>query len=314
MLDLHLHLDGALTPDIVLELAQLQHIALPVVNTRSLKPLIEAPRDCPDLNRYLECFSLPVRVLQSAAALELAAYSVTKSLRRQGLQYAEIRFAPQLHTKNGLTQTDAVRAVWNGLSRSSLPFGLILCCMRGAEHTQNMETVQIAERFCGNLVCGVDLAGAEALFPTELYAEEFQYAAKAGIPFTIHAGEASGPESVRTALRFGASRIGHGIRAAEDEALMKELAERQIPLELCPTSNLQTKASTAEAYPLRRFLDAGIPITINTDNPTVSQTTIAQEFLRIQTQYDITEAERLKLLRNAEQARFVKTSSPDKLA
>lgn len=312
MIDLHLHLDGALTPDIVQELAQLQHIQLPAANTEALRLLMEAPRDCPDLNRYLQCFSLPVLVLQSAEALEHAAYTTAESLYRQGLQYAEIRFAPQLHTEHGLTQTDAVRAVWNGLSRSSLPFGLILCCMRGAEYTKNMETVRIAERFCGDQVCGLDLAGAEALFPTELYATEFQYASEAGIPFTIHAGEAAGPESVRAALRFGAKRIGHGIRAVEDPALMKELADRQIPFELCPTSNLQTKASDAERYPLRRFLDAGIPVTINTDNPTVSQTTIAQEFLWIQAQYGITEAERMKLLRNAEQARFIKTNSPDK--
>jgi adenosine deaminase len=141
-----------------------------------------------------------------------------------------------------------------------------------------METVECAKRYYGNKVCALDLAGAEGLFPTELYEEVFKKASKYDIPFTIHAGEAAGPESIRKALSYGAARIGHGVRCVEDEALMEELAKKEIPLEVCPTSNMQTKVfGSVNEYPLKTILARGVHATLNTDNMTVSGTDLARE-------------------------------------
>lgn len=154
-------------------------------------------------------------------------------------------------------------------------------------------------------VVALDLAGAEALFKTADFAEEFAAARKDGVPFTIHAGEADGPDSVRSALEFGAVRIGHGVRIAEDAELVKYVAEHNIPLEMCPNSNRQTKAvSDMNAWPLRKLLEAGVKVTINTDDPAICRTNLAGEFKYIEKMYGITAEEKKLLLQNAAEAAF----------
>ena len=152
--------------------------------------------------------------------------------------------------------------------------------MRGDENLQaNLETVRVAKEFLGNGVCALDLAGNEAAYPTESFAEVFALAKDLEIPFIIHAGEAAGAESVWQAITLGAKRIGHGIRAIEDPALVAFLKEKQIPLEMCFTSNLQTKATAdAEHYPLPAYLAEGLAVTVNTDNMTVSGTDLRREY------------------------------------
>ena len=151
----------------------------------------------------------------------------------------------------------------------------------------------------------VDLAGAEALYPTDDYEEEFRYARSLGIPFTIHAGEADGAKSIWKALEFGAARIGHGVRAIEDEELMEELKRQGCALEMCPSSNLQTKAvGSLSEYPLRKYLEHGIKVTVNSDNMTVSDTWVGKEFALLSQEYGLTKEEAGKLLENAEWAAF----------
>lgn len=299
MIDLHLHLDGSLPPALVRELAQGQHFPLP----GNLEAALRAPQDCRDLNEYLERFDLPLALLQTADALERAAYALCTELQAQGLDYAEVRFAPQLHTREGLTQRQAVEAVCKGVARSGFPAPAILCCMRGADEPLNRETIATAAAYQGRGVCACDLAGAEALYPTSQYRELFAYARSLGVPYTIHAGEAAGPESIWAALEMGASRIGHGVRAREDPALVKELAQRQIPLELCFTSNVQTKAVASPAdFPLREYLAQGVCCTVNTDNTTVSGTTLREEYKKL-----ALSPEEIKTVnRNAQKARFQK--------
>ena len=165
-----------------------------------------------------------------------------------------------------------------------------------------METVEVARSFLGKGVCALDLAGAEALYPTSQYGELFSLAKGWGVPFTLHAGEAAGPESIWQALKLGASRIGHGVRAREDRQLLQELFRRRIPLELCPTSNLQTKAVLSLAdFPLREYLEQGLLATLNTDNMTVSRTTLAGEYALL----EITPQERRQLLLNSVEAAFL---------
>lgn len=299
MIDLHLHLDGSLPIGLVRTLAEAQCIPLP----GNLEEALRAPADCASLNEYLRCFDLPLALLQSAEALEQASHALCAELRRQGLLYAELRFAPQLHTQKGLTQRQAAEAVCRGVSRSGFPAQVILCCMRGGSEPANRGTIDTAAATLGRGVCACDLAGAEALYPTSQYGKLFAYARSLQVPFTIHAGEAAGPESIWAALEMGACRIGHGVRAREDPALVQELARRQIPLELCFTSNLQTKAvASADDFPLREYMAQGLICTVNTDNMTVSGTTLADEYRRLQ----LTPEEERVLHQNALKAGFAR--------
>lgn len=319
MIELHLHLDGSLSPELVKQLAELQNVPLPTESLGDLEKLLSVPPDCDNLNQYLRCFELPVSVLQSGEALTMAVKELTSRLAEQGLLYAELRFAPSQHTQRGLTQAQAVEAAIAGLPKVSrkgpwrFTSQLILCCMRGGEESANRETIATAARFLGQGVCAVDLAGAEALYPTEQYTDLFEYARSLGVPFTIHAGEAAGPESVWQALKLGASRIGHGVRAREDSRLLSCLAERGIPLELCPTSNLQTKAvPDLERFPVRDYLAQGIAATVNTDNMTVSHTTLKQEFQLLRS-IGLTGQEYRALLFNSAQGAFLPSEEKEAL-
>ncbi len=311
MIDLHLHFDGSLFPRTILELAREQQLPLPAEDPDELKLFLSAPEDCESLNEYLEKFDLPLSVLQTKEAIRKAMYTLLSSLKEQGMLYAEVRFAPQSHLRKGLTQEDAVKAAILGMQEATagsfFMAKLILCCMRGGDNQEaNRKTIETAAAFLGRGVAAVDLAGAEALFPTADYEELFAYAKDLGLPFTIHAGEADGPESIETALRFGAARIGHGVRANEDEKVLELLRESQIPLEMCPTSNVQTKAvSSFLEHPILRYLRSGLKVTVNTDNMAVSDTTIEREYRRLKTELGMTEEERKALLFNAADAAFL---------
>ena len=275
MIDLHLHLDGALSLVTVRKLSTLTAIPLPQ-SDEALLAKLTVPTPCTSLLDYLTCFDLPVSLMQQASALTLAAEAVCRQLAAEGLSYAELRFAPALHTKEGLTIEQVVRAVLLGVQASQVPCGVILCAMRGASKEANEGTLAAAKTFLGQGVVALDLAGAESLYPTADYAPLFAQAREYGIPFTIHAGEAVGPHSIRAALDMGASRIGHGVRAIEDPSLVPLLAQMGVTLECCLTSNAQTGAVSALAsHPLRKLLAAGVRVTLNTDNPTVSATTLA---------------------------------------
>ena len=309
LIDLHLHLDGSLSLNSVRELARMQNIPLEMIDEDLLKMLRVDP-DCKDLNQYLEKFSFPCSLLQEEKAITSAVRNLRQELETQGLLYAEIRFAPQLHTLKGLNQEQVVAAAVAGLEGSGVKAGLILCCMRGDDNrTENLETVRMAEKFLGSGVCAVDLAGAEALFPTESFREEFSLAQELGIPYTIHAGEAAGPESVYAALDFGAKRLGHGVRSAEDPKLLERLTGEEITLELCPTSNLNTNIfSSLEDYPLLRLMNAGVRVTINTDNTMVSGVTLQSEWENVLDTFSLTDVQILKLQKNAAEVIFADDS------
>lgn len=301
-IDLHVHLDGSLSFDMARELANIQ--GMEIKSEKELKKLMVAPKDCRDLNDYLTKFDYPLKLLQTEKAITYSVYELLKIQKLQGLAYSEIRFAPQLHTRKGLSQEQIVAAALRGTQGFSC--GLILCCMRGANNqTMNLETLEAAEKYMGKGVVALDLAGAEALFPTENFEELFRKAGKKGIPFTIHAGEAAGPESIWKALEFGASRIGHGVRCLEDKVLVQRLAQDQIPLELCPTSNMNTKVfDNITRYPIMRFLDEGIKVTINTDNMTVSNTTLRKEFQLVSDTFRLNKTEIERLMKNAAESIF----------
>ena len=306
MIDLHLHLDGSLSPKTIIDLAKKDNVKLPTYNANELKKYLSVPKNCKSLNDYLKCFDLPLSVLQTKKSITQAVYSLQKELKKQGLIYAEIRFAPQLHTKKGLSQEEVVKAAIKGLKKSSFKANLILCCMRGDKnHEENLTTVLLAKKYLNKGVCAIDLAGAEAIFKTNTFFKEFELAKKLNIPFTIHAGEADGPESVWDAIKFGAVRIGHGVRVTEDSSLVDYLAEKQIPLEMCPTSNRCTKAiDDMSLFPLRQLMEKGVKVTINTDDPAICRTNLKGEFDFVTNKYGITSSEKKQLLLNAVDAAF----------
>ena len=249
-IDLHLHLDGAITLDIAKQLAALQGFTLPDAPDEELEKYLTVPDDCESLNDFLKCFELPGYLLQTPEGLREAVHLVADNIR--------------------MTQEEAVQAALEGLKETELKANLILCCMRGeGNEAQNEETLALAKKYLvedGGVVA-MDLAGAEALYPTENYRELFAKAKELGVPFTMHAGEASGPESVRLAIEYGASRIGHGVRIFEDPELIALVREKGIALEMCPTSNRQTHAVEDMAdYPFMQFLEDGIRVTLNTDD------------------------------------------------
>ena len=305
LIDLHLHLDGSLSLASVRDLAQLQNMAIEPDDEKLLKMLQVGP-DCKDLNEYLEKFSFPCSLLQKPEAITRSVANLRRELKDQGLIYAEIRFAPQLHLHQGLTQRQVIQAAVDGLKSEGVRASLILCCMRGkGNNEENLETVRLAAEFLGKGVCAIDLAGAEALFPNDDFEDLFDLAQELGVPYTIHSGEADGPASVIKALEFGTRRLGHGVRSVENPELMAHLAREGITLELCPTSNLNTNIyKSIEEYPLVRLMDAGVRVTLNTDNTMVSGVSLQSEWEKIMNTFHLSREQIRTLHRNSAEAVF----------
>lgn len=312
LVDLHRHLDGSLSMETIKLLAERSAIRLPE-DALKLERLLTAPENCMSLKEYLMCFELPVKCLQSAENLRDAAYFAGKEAAEQGLWYAEIRFAPLLHTAGGLKCHEAVENVVRGLEKAETDFKIklraIVCGMRHMPVGDNIKMLRAAARFFDperpGAVCGTDTAGNEADFPTMAQAGLFQEAKKLGIPFTVHAGECGSAANVADAVKLGAARIGHGIAIIKDREVMAMCRDMGIALELCPTSNFQTKAVPShEIYPIRLFMEAGIKVTVNTDNCTVSNTTVKKEFELLKKKFALTEDEMSKLLKNSKESRF----------
>lgn len=316
MIDLHLHLDGSLEPEFLHSLASQQHLDLTVEDIK--KQVIAT--SCCSLNDYLSCFDLPIQLLQTEDSLMQATFHLMERLEKEGVFYAEIRFAPQLHTAKGLSIDNVVNAVLLALCEANrvleVKAQLILCCMRGdiSNKLQNIETIEVARKYLGKGVCAIDLAGAEALYKTQDFKYIFEIAKGLDIPFVIHAGEADGPDSVSSAINFGASRIGHGIAIKDAKYLINEVKDRQIGIEMCPTSNLQTKAiNNIQDFPLVEYLENGLLATINTDNMTVSNTNLSKEFDLIKNGLGITDEIRKKLICNSVRCSFLSEADKTKL-
>ena len=311
VVELHLHLDGSLRPETVWELAKEQGVELPAKSAEEVKYKMEVPEDCTTLEESLERFDLPLLVLQRADAIERVTFELVEDLANEGVDYAEIRFAPQLSVNGGLTQDEVVEAAIRGAERGMKAYpqmGLILCCMRGADNEAlNMQTVETAKKYIGDVVCAVDIAGAEGLFPTENFAPVFAKAREYGVPMTLHAGEAAGPDSMKTALSFGTKRIGHGVAAINDPELIKRLIDENVTLEVCVTSNYHTKVVPAiRMHPIHKLLEAGVHVTVNSDNRTCSRTTLQKEKEVLKEELGFTDEEIEKMQEYAWEARFLK--------
>lgn len=314
MIDLHLHLDGSLSEEDFRYLAKKDGVDL----GKDFPNNIYVPEDCPSLEVYLERFALPCMLLLSKENLSYATKSLVKRLYKMGYIYAEIRFAPQLHTDKGLTQMDAALAALSGLEEGlkdcdRFDANLILCCMRHAPESVNIETVEVANKLKGTKVVAVDLAGAEALHPCSYYKNIFDLAKGYCLNITIHGGEATGSDEVMMALDNGAMRIGHGVHldAKKDGPRAKK---ENICFEFCPTSNLQTKSlKSYEDVPLKEFREAGIDVTINSDNMTVSNTDVFNEFKHLQRVFHLNDIEIYRYLNNSIKHSFTDDKTKAKL-
>ncbi len=282
--ELHCHLDGSLRASTLLELSLEQGIALPAPTATALRQWMRVD-DARDLADYLARFDVTLAVMQDAGSLERIAHELVLDVALDGVRYIEARFCPTLSTRGGLSPDDAVRAVLKGLARGERETGTvaqaIVCALRNlpAPHSQEMAELAVAFRAQG--VVAFDLAGGEAGNPAHAHAAAFEYARWHDLAVTVHAGEGDGPHSIRDAIhRCGANRIGHGTRLYEDASLEAYVVDRQLPLEVCPTSNVQTRVTTAFVeHQLARYVALGAVVTINTDNRLMSGVSLTDEYV-----------------------------------
>ena len=314
-IELHLHLDGAIPKRLFWELAQEKGVALPVDSYAAFEQWLVQTADCRDVNAYLARFELPLQLMQDAGSIARVTRELLLELAAQGHIYDEIRFAPQLHCRAGLSQRGAIEAVLEGRAEALalLPdydCGILLCAMSvgaaSANMEQNLETVRLAPDYLGRGVAGIDLAGAEGLVPLADFRPVFDLAKELGIPFTCHAGDSGGLESIASALSFGAVRLGHGHHIYDDPALCALAIERGVTLEICPSSNIQCKTQPSyAAHPAKKLLELGMRICISTDNMTLAAVTLDDEYRHCVTEMGFTEQDLRTMNRYAAEAAFL---------
>jgi adenosine deaminase len=283
--ELHLHLDGSLRIATALELAASRGVEAPITWDGMFAALV-APERCRDQAELLERFDLPIALMQDADALERIAQELVEAKAADGVRYVEVRWGPLLHVARGLSLADGLAAVVRGTRAAAERYGivarLIATALRSHDPADNVILAETASGFRSNGLVGFDLAGPEEAFPDPLAHERAFAAARAGgLHITLHAGEWGGAAQVRRALAVDPDRIAHGPGAADDPALCRELASRGVTLDLCPTSNVQAGiVPSVESHPLARLHRAGVPVTLSTDDLTVSDITLSEEYGR----------------------------------
>lgn len=314
---LHDHLDGGLRASTMVEIAEdTGYRGLPTHDPEELTARIQEGARRRSLELYLEMFRHTLGVLQTSRAMYRVAAECAQDLAADGVVYAEVRFAPELNTECGLTIDEVVEAALAGFRDGSegrgIRIGLLLCAMRTG--ARSLETSELVLRHRDRGVVGFDIAGAEVGHPPSDHLAAFDLLRRAGMPFTIHAGEADGLDSIREAVRTcGARRIGHGIRIVDDIGedgalcpLAAELLERQVPLEQCPTSNVHIGAADSiDTHPIGRLFDLGFRVTVNTDNRLMSGISLTGEFARCRQAFGWSWPEVRRLTTNAMESAFL---------
>lgn len=305
-IELHLHLDGSVDLNIASK-----------ITNRSIKDLkkeMQVKESCQSLTDYLKSFKLPLEMMQTKENIEMISTALAQNLKEDNVIYAEIRFAPNLHTQKELSLNEIVESVLNGLKKIDIKTNLILCCMRNNTIEQNKQIIDLAKDWKNKGVVAIDLAGDEANYQTKNFKELFEYAKQLNIPYTIHAGEADHVSSVEAAINFGAKRIGHGIHIIENEKLMNLAISNKILLEVCPTSNVQTLAvPNLNEHPIKKLFKKNIPICINTDNRTVSNITLTEEYQKLKNTFNFTTENFIKMNINAINASFLSNDEKETL-
>lgn len=315
--ELHCHLDGSMAADTVRSLAEKVNLNIPEDDTE-LRKMLQAPENCHNLVEYLETFRLPLALLQSEYALSYATYTLMRDAAKENIMYMEIRFAPRSCMEKGISMRQAIQGVLHGMRQGEEQFGihsrLILCAMRHTDVDINLEILKVGEEFLNQGVCGVDLAGNEADFTPMQHKKFFEMARSMGYEITIHAGECLNPQNVVDAIALGAKRIGHGIAIMNNSQAESAVKKAGVCLEMCPSSNLQTKAIyDLKNYPVKHFLEQNIVVTLNTDNRTVTGTTLSREYELMKEMQGLSKQDMITLVENGIRAAFLPVSEKERL-
>jgi adenosine deaminase len=297
--ELHCHLDGSLRLATMLELAadQRKTALLPAETEEGLKKVLRQIDDAATLEEYLAWFGYTIPLMQSREALHRIAYELAMDAAEENVRYIEVRFGPVLHTAEGLSLDEVTNAVLAGLRQAheetGIITGLIVCGLRDRYESASLAQAELAGRFRGRGVVAFDLAGGEAGNPPKQHLSAFYEARDRLLGITVHAGESYGPASIRQALfHCGAHRIGHGVTLRQDPDLLDFVVDHQIPLEMCPTSNVQTHVVTSyETHPIAEYVEAGVAVTVNTDNRLFSHTTVTDELWLTHSRCGVSEAD-----------------------
>ncbi|MEP6989723.1 MAG: adenosine deaminase [bacterium] len=282
--ELHCHLDGSLRPSTMIELGLQLDRPMPAPDAESLREYMTVD-DARNLEDYLERFAITLSVMQTDAALERIAYELAEDAAADGVRYIEVRYAPVLNVREGLSLEQAVEAPLRGLARAEADHGVkgrvIVTAIRNMAPSVSQELAELAVAYRHRGVVGFDLAGGEAGNPAKAHRHAFDYARSHDLACTCHAGEGDGAESVRQAVHVcGVHRIGHATRLIEDTSLTDYCNDRRIALEICLTSNVQTHAAESYAsHPFRAYYDRGLNVVLNTDNRLMSDVTLTDEYL-----------------------------------
>ena len=282
--ELHCHLDGSVRPETLIELGREYGAAMPTEDAEALRRYMRVD-DARHLEDYLARFDITLSVMQHGEALERITYELLEDAAADGVRYIEVRYAPVLNARAGLTMPDAIEATLRGMARAELQHGVIgrviVCAIRNMAPSMAMEAAELAVAFRHRGVVGFDLAGGELGNPASMHRAAFQHALEHDLACTCHAGEGDGSGSVRQAIHLcGAHRIGHGTHLIDDPSLTQFVNDRRIAVEICLTSNVQTRAvARYEDHPLRRFFDMGLNVSLNTDNRLMSGVTLTDEYV-----------------------------------
>jgi adenosine deaminase len=304
--ELHCHLDGSLRLETVLELAEEQDKVplLPAETLDGLREILCEVDNSETLEAYLAWFRYTLPLLQDEASLRRAARELAEDNVAENVRYLEVRFAPILHTEEDLSLEDVTDAVLEGLAEAEGDFdittSLIVCGLRDRYESASLQQAELAARYRDRGVVAFDIAGGEAGNPPKHHRAACYHARNHLLDLTIHAGESWGPDSIHQALFYcGAQRVGHGTSLYKDPDLMQYVADHQIALEICPTSNVQTHVvPSLEAHPLTRYVEADVPVTVNTDNRLFSRTSVTEELWRVHQHCDLGRADLREIVLN----------------
>lgn len=308
--ELHVHMDGAVRVDTFLDVARRRGIELPTRTPEGLRRLVQVPHDCRSLTRFLETFGFFLPIISEAEAVERIAYEMCEDEARNGVRYFEARFSPHVLVSDGFTAEEAVERALAGLEKGARRFGVgnraILCCMRHRPDWSD-EVVSLAIKYRADGVAAIDLAGDETHFGGDAHAAAFRRALEAGVPATVHAGEAGPAANVAEALDLLlARRIGHGYHVVDDEALYERVRRDRVPLECCITSSLQTGAvPSLEIHPVRRFIRDRANFSLSTDDPGVSGIDLEHEYRLAAGEFGLDLAQEKELNLRALEAAFL---------
>nr|WP_294576334.1 adenosine deaminase [uncultured Romboutsia sp.] len=314
-IELHCHLDGSVRVDTIIDIAKKEGIKLDSYKRCDIEKLVQVPNDCTSLNEYLKRFDLPNKVMQSSENIKRITFELLEDAQKENIKYIEIRFAPLLHLQKGLSIEEVIQSAIDGINQAQRIYdikgNLILSCMRNMSEDDAILLIEKGRKFLNKGVVAIDLAGPEEEGFANKYKRAIELARSYGYNITIHAGEAASAQNVIDAINIlKAQRIGHGVRIKDMKDAYDLVKKTGVVLEMCPTSNIQTKAiECLNKYPLYDFYKDGIKLSINTDNRTVSNIDLSNEIKVISDEFNMSKEKYKDIYLNTIDAIFADEST-----